>query len=106
MWWWMADDVETVRPEGLQHGRHLRLEHGDVAGNHGVRVRPRKRRPRMEPHARIDPGAVFAHVDIGTTDRDLEDRTALFALVADDLRKPCGSECARGSGVDRRPASR
>jgi hypothetical protein len=91
-----GDDIDAVPPQRFEHRRELRLQHGNVSGNHRVSVRVSKRGPRVQTHARIDRGAVVARVDVRTADRDLTDGAGLLTRVADCFLRvrPCRAKAS------------
>ena len=76
------DHLNARAAQCLQHPRHFSRFHRHVACNHCIGIRPGERGPGVETHARVNPGAVLTHVDIGSADRDLVDRAVLLAFLS------------------------
>lgn len=80
-----CDYVETILTERPQDRRNFVFEHGNVASDNRILLRPHKSGPCIEPHARIDSGSVFLNGKILTPHRNLVDRAGLFAFMPHDL---------------------
>src|SRR5229473_5122491 len=92
------DHVQTVLPQGFQNRRNFVFEHRDIARNRRVLLRTHERRPRIEPHARVDHGAVLLHAQVVSSHGDLVNRPRLLAIVACDLGELDRVErCAAGA---------
>src|ERR1700736_2756344 len=95
------DHIKPVSTQRLQHRLQFDLKHSDIARNNRLLVGPKKRSPRVQPHARVDRRSHFRDLQIIAPDSDLIYRAVLLSLMSHDLRNIGGIEL-RTPGSSRR----